>query len=262
MTDQTEIRPNCSQCLVEWNEGQRKREHIHHDRPGPHQERLTTGMRAISRVVNDHVMLRWDICASSEVKYYLSDGETAWRPEYRQLKFDDPRFFELTHRDWSRLTMPVWRRPWMKTVVQDGYPVEFRAFVCNGTLQGISSYYPQRPLPKTFQILRWVKQVEIYVKRLLTVIEPPLLLSKSRQQSQLEMAMPEFLRSDDPPRDMSNDVEFTADFLCLETGDGYGVLLLEGGPYQMAHPCCFKPGEIEGVALADRKERPEDVFHV
>ena len=45
---------------------------------------------------------------------------------------------------------------------------------------------------------------------------------------------------------------FTADFLV--TREGNEVLFIEGGPphHFGAHPCCFRFGEIEGVALTGR----------
>ena len=45
----------------------------------------------------------------------------------------------------------------------------------------------------------------------------------------------------------------TMDFLVTQQDE---VLFLEGGPSHRhgAHPCCFEPGHIDGIALEDRNE--------
>ena len=52
----------------------------------------------------------------------------------------------------------------------DGYPVEYRAFVENGRLLGVSSYYPQRPLPRND---RQLQTVEDLVDALLDALSGP-----------------------------------------------------------------------------------------
>ncbi len=56
----------------------------------------------------------------------------------------------------------------------------------------------------------------------------------------------EFRKSHDP-----DGVHFTADFIVTSKDE---ILFLEGGPpHELgAHPCCFQPGEIQGVALENR----------
>ena len=56
----------------------------------------------------------------------------------------------------------------------------------------------------------------------------------------------EFRKSHDP-----DGVHFTADFIVTGKDE---ILFLEGGPpHELgAHPCCFQPGEIQGVALENR----------
>ena len=46
-------------------------------------------------------------------------------------------------------TMAVWRRPWCACEFYGGYPVQFRAFVRDGRLEGVTSRYTQRALPET-----------------------------------------------------------------------------------------------------------------
>jgi len=58
-----------------------------------------------------------------------------------------------------------------------------------------------------------------------------------------------------PQRDGIPMKSFTADFVVTEDDE---VLFLEGGPPHTAlwgaHPCCFVPGNVEGVALMNRNE--------
>ena len=91
-------------------------------------------------------MLRWDACAPGMVKHLLSSG----RPEWNQKMLDwfivdDPRAFDILY-EFPNQTITVWRRPWVRVALLDGYPVEYRVFVHDGTVRGVSNYYVQRPL--------------------------------------------------------------------------------------------------------------------
>lgn len=66
-------------------------------------------------------MVRWDCCAGEHLKYELGTGRPEWQPAFQQLVIDD-------------------------------YPVEVRVFAFDGQIQGVSSYYPPRPLPNTPEI--------------------------------------------------------------------------------------------------------------
>ena len=105
----------------------------------------------------------------------------------------------------------------------------------DGKIKGISSYYPQRPLIEFKGHLDTVRE---YTERLAEAAPTPFLWPLAHR--------PDFISE--------KGVHFTADF--MSTADG--ILFLEGGPpHEMgAHPCCFIPGNIEGVALADRNESP------
>ena len=117
------------------------------DVPGDHQERLRAAFQEMEKARLPGHMMRFDYCASLEVKISLSDGEWECRPEFCRLELDDPRAFDILF-EYPRPTAPVWLRPWENTLIVDGYPVEYRAFVRDGEVLGISSYYPQRPLPE------------------------------------------------------------------------------------------------------------------
>lgn len=163
-------------------------------------------------------MLRWDCCASIEVKHRLGSGRPEWDPSFTRMVVDDPRFADILF-EWPEPTLRLWRRPWIPARVVDGWPVEFRVFVDQGHVIGVSSYYPQRPLPDD----PWLP----VAARAARIVERDLLPAAPGA--------------------------FTADFLLTPDDD---LLFLEGGPPHRllggAHPCCFVPGHTTGVALADR----------
>ena len=88
-------------------------------------------------------MMRFDCCAVEEVKYRLGQGEPEWREKFLDLPIDDMRAYSMIF-DYPREVLPVWKRPWIATRIVDAYPVEFRVFVQDGEVAGVSSYYPQR----------------------------------------------------------------------------------------------------------------------
>ena len=137
--------------------------------------------------------------------------------------------------EYPRETIPVWQRPWVEKLILDGYPVEYRAFVRDGHVAGVSNYYPQRPLRR---MQRHLGKVVNMTLELIRNVEPPFLWHET----------PLRLTSGLDP----DGVHFTADFLV----DKYDrVLFLEGGPpHELgAHPCCFRPGRNRRV----RHEGPE-----
>ncbi len=163
---------------------------------------------------------RWDFCSSGEVKYLLSKGNVG-RSTWPDFTPDDPRFFDCTYGMTEDTCLAV--RPWVEPLRIGGYPVEFRVFADGSGLLGVSSYYPQRPLPKTGAIVYLAEQVGYLAGRL-----------EDRQK------LP---------------VGFTADFL-VDTN--LAIWFVDGGPphlaepegFPSAHPCCFPPGKIHGLALA------------
>ena len=163
------------------------------------------------------VMYRWDCCSPGWFKYLMSQGPAA-PPVIEAYHFiDDPRLWDIID-DWNGEAMRLYRRPWVHAVKVDDYPVEFRVFVNDGVVQGVSSYYPQRPLPESYRV----------------VAKHAALLTDTLIEHACQA--------------------FTADWL-LRASDNK-LLFLEGGPPHLhpvtgpsAHPCCFAPGEIHGVAL-------------
>ena len=223
---------------------------LHFDTPGPHQQRLNDAWEEIDRAKKPGHMLRWDICTNLHLKSRLAHGQPEWHPDLQELTVDDPRFYEFCF-EWQRLAMPVWQRPWVKACIEDRYPVEYRVFVKDGEIIGVSSYYPQRPLRFSAPEIEGVCSL---TRRLIDVTPPPYRLLKSLERE--VRGLPD-KRLVTPGRD---DQEFTADFLVRP--DGW-IVFLEGGPLRRASGCCFK-GEPIGIALVDEHD-PEDyegVVHI
>ena len=204
------------------------------DTEGDHRARLEQVWKEIQAARKDNQMMRLDCCTDAEVKYRMSLGEGGeFKPEFGFILFGDMRGFDMVY-EYPRDSIPVWQRPWAETQVIDGYPVEYRAFVRDGKVQGISNYYPQRPLPRFPEHLEAVRN---FTERLIQHVQTPFLWHETLM-----------FRSD--PLDRQG-THFTADFLVNTQGE---VLFLEGGPpHELGgHMCCFRPGEIDGVALTDR----------
>ena len=204
------------------------------DTRGEHQDRLKAAFQEMSAAEQHLHMMRFDCCASLEVKYHMSKGEPYWKPEFDTLILDDPRAFDIII-EYPREELPVWQRPWTDALVYDSYPVEYQAFVNNGTITSISSYYPQR---KLIEFPEHIRKVREYTCALARTVQAPFLWSLAYK----------------PPEMRADGIHFTADFMATKEG----ILFLEGGPpHEMgAHPCCFQPGRIEGIALEDRNEEP------
>ena len=217
--------------------------------PGPHQERLISAMGIVENCVEANHMFRWDCCASSWVKSSVAMGDWKWEEGFCQIIFmeGDPRFADILY-DWPKLLLPVWKRPWVAAEIYEGFPVEYRVFVKDSEIEGISSYYPQRPLRRDE---RELSEVESRTRALIEhAPETPWTLGLDQTEKEMEDSITLFRDKNQDPLP-SERVNFTADWLVTEDGD---VLFLEGGPpHELgAHPCCFLPHQIEGVALENR----------
>ena len=212
----------------------RRDDYLAFDTEGDHRSRLEQVWKAIQSASKDNQMMRLDCCSDAEIKYRMAQGEGGrFQPEFGTIEFGDVRSFDLVY-EYPRESVPIWQRPWVETQVINGYPVEYRAFVRDGKLLGISSYYPQRPLPRFPEHLEAVRK---FTERLIQHAQTPFLWHETLM----------FL---DNPLDRQG-IHFTADFLVNTQGE---TLFLEGGPpHELgAHMCCFRPGEIQGVGLEDR----------
>ena len=195
-------------------------------------------------------MVRWDCCAPPWLKAELSEGN--WPktsdPRFRTLPVD-ARLLDMLD-DYPRLLVPAWERPWLgrRTLQAAGYPAEYRAFIEEGAVIAISSYYPQRPLRASAEELAAVAKLSGNLAR---AVRPPIewpvvedeRLRARRMAAELD---PERAAAGTPSPES---LHATADFVATTRG----VLFLEGGPpwWMGAHPCCF-PAErsrVRGVRL-------------
>lgn len=168
----------------------------------------------------DDAMVRWDHCSGDYLKYFMDQGKAIMGERERvPTHLDDVRFFDLSEvfagRRGLDADLILWRRPWVRAIYVDSHPLEFRVFVVDGEIQGVSSYYPQRPLPEDRDI-----------------------------DAQRAWEMTELLLPVGPP-------DFTCDWMVREDGS---LIIIECGPphladHPWADPCCFKTGEIHGIAL-------------
>lgn len=216
------------------------------DAPGPHQDRLKTALAAIKLNQITGYMLRADCCAGTPVKMAMDRGEYGWQQAFFDIDLDDPRLYEIVG-NYPRSVVPIWRRPWVRAKYHGSHPVEYRAFVRDGAIVGISNYYPQRPLPLVDEHLAGVRSLTgqlIDGLRDRTPFEWP-----NVGPFELRQMNPDGFKLD------RAGIHFTADFMVVDHGEQ--VMFLEGGPpHELgAHMCCFKPNEIDGVALADRNPK-------
>lgn len=185
-------------------------------------------------------MVRWACCACAEVKCRMGAGEPEWHPDIVKLfHICDLRAFDLVY-DFPEETIAAYARPWIKAKIIERFPVEYRVFVHNNQIEGISNYYPQRALPNSAETLFDVTRCYLQTVKLIKAQKWPL---------------------NCPPLDANFDTtqnHWTADFIRSDDGE---VLFLEGGPPHTvsggAHPCCFPIGSIDGIAFAAAAEELE-----
>ncbi len=214
----------------------------HFENPSPEQaeqirEYLRAAQGAVAAEPAGSVMLRWDFCSSLDLKSLMAEGlsedVTQRQHAATQVDLGDPRAFDIVF-DYPRDTIEVFKRPWVRARMVDGYPLEFRVFVRDNTIQGIASYYPQRPLPESADILDAVKSVR---DQTLDLVQAMLHREVYPWMLGYERA---FKRGT---------INASIDFLIHESGR---AVFLEAGPAAGfgAHPCAFLDRKIEGVALA------------
>ena len=178
------------------------------------------------RVVSAHKgtkgkMLRWDCCSPLSIKAELDEGNYSWSETFDQgFHIADDRAYDLIY-EYPGHKMSVWQRPWIQAEIIDRYPVEYRVFVEDAQIVGISNYYVQRDL-------EWTEEVQADVGRCVVLTQPLIMHIGS------SIRFPGWSY-----KDFSSDSKsFTADFIKTQSGE---LLFLEGGPPwgANAHPCCF-----------------------
>lgn len=207
---------------------------LEYETPGDETRRLEADLAAAQKRLGAGYMARWDCCSMAEVKYRLSEGMAEWNPTVSDLYVGDLRAFDLIY-DFPRSTIKAWMRPWTQFAIESDWPIEYRAFVHDGALIGVSNYYPQRPLPASADTERDLATIMLQVEALISAQTRPMLIPQL---------------SDEWNRSLN---QWTADFARLPSG---AIVFLEGGPPHSptgsAHSCCFEPGKVEGFALEAR----------
>ena len=218
-----------------------KEDYLNFDQAGEHQQRLRDALMSVERAaaeLDGPSMARFDFCSSIDVKMAMArgDAEANHKPEFAQPILDDPRAFDIMS-EYPRAEIPIFVRPWVEAERYLSHPVEYRAFVRDGRVAGISSYYPQRPLPLRCE---HIERVADLTERLIAAVQTPF------QWHNPIFGMPEDLDPDG--------IHFTADYL-VAADTGLPVFLEGNPPHEMgAHPCCFRPDRIAGIALRNRNE--------
>ena len=217
----------------------RKDDYLHWDEEGEHVERLVRAYSQVRKTSEEGYVMRYDCCCSSEVKSRLGSGMPEWHEDFGWLTVDDPRAYAMIE-EYPREMVPIWKRPWVAARVVDGYPVEYRVFVREGVIAGISSYYPQRELPLFREHLEMVKHYTLN------------LIGEVKKSAPFQWHTGYLFQMGRYRLDLDK-VSFTVDYLVDKHEE---VLFLEGGPpYELgADSCCFEDGRISGVALKNRNE--------
>ena len=200
--------------------------------PGPHLQRMELALEQARVARQAHLMQRLDFCAPASIKDQIDQGITEFPPQQEDLFLTDARALTILP-EYPREIIPIWQRPWVNALIKARYPVEYRAFVYNGELRGISNYYPQRNLRHNEDHINAVRN---FTMALVTHAPTPFLWN-------LSPFLNEFAQEFD--LDQSH---FTADYIVSCANQ---VFFLEAGPPHGlgAHPCCFATGSINGIAL-------------
>lgn len=213
------------------------------------------------QTIRDDEMLRFDACGSSVLKADISEGKGYIAGQSRG--YIRSQNGHVDHFLCKRLAdaflwhteeqMPVWARPIIKARQREGWnfhtgqlgtwPVEWRVYVENGKVRGVSNYYPQAPAPQSD------------MPQALAAVELTETLMEAMRVMNVLPHHPRYEKSLDVTKQ-----SFSADFIVREDGK---MLFLEGGPAHIlspafgAHPCCFNPHVgIDGIALGQGDVRP------
>ena len=127
-------------------------DYLHFETEGEHRTRLKQVWKAIQYARTENHMMRLDCCTDAELKYRMSRGDGGeFQPEFGGIMLDDTRSYNIVS-EYPRENIPIWQRPWAKTQVIDGYPVEYRAYVPGRQAAGHQQLLPPAaaaPVPGT-----------------------------------------------------------------------------------------------------------------
>lgn len=169
----------------------------------------------------------------------------------RQVLLKDERLGDV-FMGWPEPNMPIWARPLIPARMLEGprgaYQAEWRVFVYDGNIAGISSYYPQVARDRSSQ-----------------ADELALMTSLTYAQAIIDVMLARSLRPHHPRFELRPDFDkqkLHCSFDFIETADG-GVMMIEGGPPHLrnpaygAHPCSFS--DWDGDRLVPQAVMPAGV---
>lgn len=240
----------------------------HTDRDGV-EDPFATFHNKVVEQLGEHEMIRMEQVAPREIKGELSAG----RPMSNglidladgsglYLDLIEDRFY-TTFRDLGADRVRAYARPIVSPQMVDGvfhegpgrWPVEFRVYVEDGEVVGISNYYPQVSLE--FDEVRLAMRASVAMARNMidTLASKRLGVGNHHLAPDLDETAAQVQRPDWMPANWGPQ-SYTLDFMLLDTGS---VVFLEGGPAGLvsAHPCCFlqddrdiEPDFLHGIALS------------
>lgn len=218
-------------------------------------------------------MVRHDHSGSNDLKIAAAIGElpddgnegVGWTTIGNRPipKFWDERIVKSMAQSLSE-TQTFVARPWIKAKMRTGldphragtdledtgsWPCEWRVYVMDGKVAGISNYYIQSEATGSESDFASVDKARQYTEEVIETLKrqnllpfEPMIHQIQRSSKKVQEKMP------------LGSINFSLDFLETEDGD---LVLLEGGPaytpppyYYGAHPCAFKGKEWpEGVAF-------------
>ena len=193
-------------------------------------------------------ILRFEQVAPADLKHALSTGRGTCRGTFRtpagqeRIDFEDPRFVD-TLLDLGMDAVRAYARPrYPARMIPAGdgqWPLEFRVFVIEGTVTGLSAYYPQAPVsPETAgqaaaAALDQAERIRQTLESLRLGVGNGALCNDGGPLDP-DDPRPAWMPSTWGPQHL------TLDFLIRQDGT---PVFLEGGPGGLltAHPCCFAP---------------------
>ena len=219
-------------------------------------------LKEINKSLEADNMLRWDVCAPLGIKLFMAREQDAGLlhlgskkrvlkelipMEDRYLQIDDPRAFDILF-EHLKPTVKIIKRPLVEPMKIEGYPAEFRVFIKDNEVLGVSNYYPQMSMPNKDYLVAYAEQSKVYAEKIIEACHKEKAFPVNHKKH--------IGNNDYLPMEQ---VTATLDFMVTEGGI---LTFIEAGPsYGFgAHPCCFfdpdtnNVSPIEGIKLGIKAE--------
>jgi hypothetical protein len=155
------------------------------------------------KILSDYIV-RTNIFSFPDIKIDSQTGQLGKNIDmYKYITFDFPRYFELPNNFIDCFVIRPYVEP--MRIDETNFSAEFRAFVKNKKLWGISFYYPQCQIFNPTQIEKYIEPIKYYTETIINDNESP--------------------------------ISFTLDFFVDVKSD---IFVIEGNPYDGSHKCCFE----------------------